>query len=295
MQAAAYQMMAADYLERGDTTTALARANTAIEVSPDADSYLARAKVYARMGRYEEARVDYRQALSLSPGNSEAANGAAEMTRLRDQEQQAEPAEAAADSAQAAAVETGNAEGNDAPVDAGSTGTSQATSDLYAAIDNQNVSQDDLDSLVAKMVQTGDRSPVQPLTRRLQTESDGDVRVRICDVLGDFRDPYPVPVLVALMQQSDSRDPMLTGQLIAALNAIGDARARDSLCNEMCHGDNSSNRNAAQEALFSNRWRACECGGKPEPHPQQARQSEPPAAEAASRHAVVQTAPARKK
>jgi len=141
---------------------------------------------------------------------------------------------------------------------------SPTVSDLYSAIGEDSASSDTIDRIVAGLVAAGDRSPMPDLTRRLQTEKNPDTLYRICLALGDFHDPYPVPVLIALAQHNDVRDAAFTGHVIWALDTIGDIRARDPLCGVMCHASDGGTRHAAQEALFHNgSWfgnaHGCEC------------------------------------
>lgn len=257
-----YQGMARDYLERGDVATALERANTAVATLPDADSYAVRGAVYARAGNNDRAIEDYNHALTLSPGNAEATRGLAEASRLRD------PGSAGPAAVAAAAQEDGQA----AAVGSGS--VTPSASELDSAIADDDVSYDAIDGMVAGLVAAGDRSPVLGLTQRLQTETNPDTLYRICRALGDFRDPYPVPVLIALAQHNEVRDAAFTPSVISALGMIGDGRARDPLCDLMCHARDKDVRNAAQEAVFNNQnWRGCECE-KASPAPA-ARQQQP--------------------
>lgn len=136
---------------------------------------------------------------------------------------------------------------------------------LYSAILDDRVSRDTIDTIVDRLVRAGDRSFVPQLTQRLQSESNQDTQVRICQALGRFRDPYPVPTLIMLAQQNQTRDPNFVGHVIWVLDAIGDARARDPLCNLMCRAGDKQVRYAAQEALASHsEWfgQGQDCGCK---------------------------------
>jgi HEAT repeat protein len=136
---------------------------------------------------------------------------------------------------------------------------------LYAAILDDNVSRDTIDVIVDRMVQSGDTSFVPQLTQRLQSETNLDTQVRICQALGRFRDPYPVPTLIMLAQQNQARNPAFLPHLIGALDGIGDARARDPLCSLMCQAGDKQVRNDAQEALFHHsEWfgKGQDCGCK---------------------------------